>query len=73
MFNKRHDIPQTWDTGTESRKAESYMQNASHGIKDHYTVQGVQDISQGKIGRQGHIANISDSEVERIQRKLNRG
>jgi hypothetical protein len=73
MFNKHRDIPETWDNTSESQKAESYMRSASHGIKDHYTVQGVQDILQGRIGNRGKIADISDSEVERIQQKLSRG
>lgn len=60
MLNKHRDIPETWDNTSESQKAESYMRNASHGIKDHYTVQGVQDILQGRIGKHGHIANISE-------------
>lgn len=64
IFNKKSE--------TESEKAESYMRSASHGIRDHYTTQGVQDILTGKVGKHGHIANISDSEVERIQRKLNK-
>ncbi len=62
------------DSSEESqlKAAEEYMRGSSGALYRHYNTRGVQDILQGRAGNAGHIADISDADVERIQHKLNR-
>jgi hypothetical protein len=53
------------DTDSALRDAEAYIRNQT-ALYRHYSIKATQDILRGKVGSQGHIATISDSQVIEI-------